>query len=207
LWLTCGQSRRKAILKIKTDALPGNRVDWRLPLYTVLGALILFSIGPYDLSVVLYLIVAVIVSIFLLHDAIGKRRRQSLLALAIFCVVSTLLVMNYSAVRDECRWLVWSHQFKIRVLAQPESATELKHVEWDGWGFAGAGDTTVYLVFDPTDALSAAAQSHQPGKFAGLPCEVNLVRRLGSHWYAVRFYTDEWWGRRNELDCGSGSAS
>jgi hypothetical protein len=52
-----------------------------------LGALILFSIGPYDLSVVLYLIVAVIVSIFLLQDAIGKSRRESLFALAIFFVV------------------------------------------------------------------------------------------------------------------------
>jgi hypothetical protein len=184
----------------------GNRVCWRLPLYTVLGALILFSIGPYDLSVVLYLVVAAIVSIFLLNDAIGKRRRQSLLALALFLVVSTVLIMNYSAARDECRWLVWSHQFKARVLAQPESATGLKHVEWDAWGFAGAGDTVVYLVFDPNDGLSTAARSLQPGKFVGLPCEVSLVRRLASHWYAVRFYTDEWWGRRNELDCGSGLA-
>jgi len=86
--------------------------------------------------------------------------------------------------------LVWSHWYKAEVLAQRDSATgELKHIEWDGWGFAGAGDTTVYLVFDPTDALSAAAQSHQPGKFGGLPCEVPFVRRLQSRWYAVRFYT------------------
>jgi len=186
----------------------GNRVGWRLPLYTVLGALILFSIGPYDLSVVLYLFIVAIVSMFLLTDAIGKRRRQSLLALVIFWAVSAVLVRNYSAVRDECRWLVWSHEYKTKVLAERDSAAgELKHIEWDGWGFPGAGDTTVYLVFDPTDALSAAARSHRPGKFGGLPCEVPLVHRLESHWYAVRFYTDEWWGRRNALDCGSGSAS
>ena len=186
----------------------GNRVDWRLPLYTVVGALILFSIGPYDLSVVIYVFVGAIVSMFLLSDAIGKRRRQSLLALVIFWAASAILVRNYSAIRDECRWLVWSHEAKPQVLAQRDSATgELKHIEWDGWGFAGAGNTTVYLVFDPTDALSAAARSRRPGKFGGLPCEVPLVHRLQSHWYVVRFYTDELWGQRNALDCGSGSAS
>jgi len=62
----------------------------------------------------------------------------------------------------------------------------------------------VFLVFDPTDSLSAAAKSHSPGKFKGIPCEVPLVRRLESHWYTVRFYTDEYWGRRNALDCGLG---
>jgi hypothetical protein len=98
--------------------------------------------------------------------------------------------------------LIWSRDYKAEVLAQKDSARgELKHVEWDGSGFPGAGDTTVYLVFDPTDALSAAAKSHRPGKFNGIPCEVSLVHRLESHWYAVRFYTDEWWGRRNALDC------
>jgi hypothetical protein len=184
----------------------GNRVDWRLPLYTVLGAIILFGIGPYDLSVIVYLFAVAIVSLFLLNDAFGKRRRQSLLALVIFWAVSAVLVGNYSAIRDEYRWLVLSHEYKPVVMAQRASETgELKHIEWDGWGFAGA-DTTVYLVFDPTDALSAAAQSHRPGKFAGLPCEVPLVHRLQSHWYAVRFYTEESWGGRNTLDCGSGSA-
>jgi hypothetical protein len=186
----------------------GNRVEWRLPLYALLGALILFSIGPYIFSVVLYLLIVAIVSVLLLNDAIGKRRRQSLLALVVFWVVSAVLVKNYSAIRDECRWLMWSHEYMAKVLAQRDSATgELKHIEWDGWGFPGAGDTTVYLVFDPTDALSAAPRSNRPGTFDGLPCELPLVRRLESHWYAVRFYTDEWWGRRNALDCGSGSAS
>jgi hypothetical protein len=183
----------------------GNRFDWRLPLYTVLGA-ILFGIGPYDLSVILYLFAVAIVSLFLLNDAFRKRRRQSLLTLVIYWAVSAVLVMNYSAIRDECRWLAWSYKYKPMVMAQRMSAPgELRHIEWDGWGFAGA-DTTVYLVFDPTHALSSAAQSHGPGKFDGLPCEVPLVRRLQRHWYAVRFYTEESWGGRNTLDCGSGSA-
>jgi len=80
----------------------------------------------------------------------------------------------------------------------------LKHIEWDGWGWGGQ-DTTVYLVFDPTNSLSAAAKVGQPGKFSGIPCEVFLVHRLESQWYTVQFYTNEFWGRRNALNC-AGSA-
>jgi hypothetical protein len=184
----------------------GSRVDWRLSVYTVLGGLILFTIGPYDLSVIAYLFIASIVSMFLLTDAIGKRRRQSLLALVILWAVSAVLVQNYSAIRDQGRWLVSSHGYKVKVLAQPNSATaEMKHIEWDVWGFAGAGDTTVFLVFDPTDSLSEAARNHHPGKFDGIPCEVSFVRRLERGWYAVRFYTDEYWGQRNALNCAAAS--
>jgi hypothetical protein len=67
------------------------------------------------------------------------------------------------------RRLVWAHCQKAEVLAQPSVTGELKHIEWDGWGCAGQ-DTTAYLVFDPTDSLSAAAREHRPGKFNGIPC-------------------------------------
>jgi hypothetical protein len=178
----------------------GNRVDWRLPLYTVLGALILFSAGPHDLSVVLYLLVVAIVSIFLLNEAIGKRRRQSLLALVIFWAVSAALVKNESAICNTGRWLVWAHHYKAVVLAEPESAKgEFKHIEWDGWGMF-AQNTYVFLVYDPTDSLSLAAKGHQPGKIEGIPCEIDRVRRLESHWYSVQFYTGDYWGQQN-ADC------
>ena len=99
------------------------------------------------------------------------------------------------------RWLVWSRSYKAEVFAQRNPANgELKHIEWDGWGWGGE-DTTVYLVFDPTDSLSAASQEHRPGKFNGIPCEVPLIERMEKNWYVVRFYTDEWWGRRNALNC------
>lgn len=118
--------------------------------------------------------------------------------LAMFWATSAILVGNYLAVRTAARWSVWSHDYKLKVLAKPASPNgELKHTEWDGWGFAGAGDTTVYLVFDPTDSLSAAATSHQSGKFSGIPCDVFRVRRLESHWYTAQFYTDEYWGQCN----------
>jgi hypothetical protein len=101
---------------------------------------------------------------------------------------------------DASRWLAKSQDYKSEVLAQPAAIGELKHIEWDGWGWAGQ-DTTVYLVFDPTDSLSAAAKSQRPGKFSSLPCEVFLVRRMEDHWYTVQFYTNEFWGRRGALNC------
>jgi hypothetical protein len=183
-------------------ALRRNPVAWLLPVCTILGALLLFSFGSADVAVILYVCAIAIVGLILLSDAIVSRRRQPVWALIFFLAVSAAILKNYSAVRDDCRWLVWSHSYKPRVLAQRDSvANEFKHVEWDGWGFPGAGDTTVYLVFDPTDALSSAARGHLSGKFPGLPCEVDVVHRLESHWYAVRFYTDDQWGQRAAFDC------
>jgi hypothetical protein len=74
----------------------------------------------------------------------------------------------------------------------------LRHIEWESTGFAGVANSTLYLVFDPTDSLGAA---RSPGKFEGIPCEVLRVHRLERHWYAVLFYTDESWGERNQLNC------
>jgi hypothetical protein len=83
--------------------------------------------------------------------------------------------------------------YKAQVLAQPPSE-ELKHADWDGSGFAGA-DTTVFLVFDPTDSLAAATGALPPIKARGLPCEVVRIRRLDRRWYTVLFYTDTYWGQ------------
>ncbi len=116
-------------------------------------------------------------------------------------VVAVMFLWNSYAVRIKAKWLLYSHHFKTEVLAQSGStAGDFKHIEWDGWGWAGE-DTTVYLVFDPSDSLSAAARNQRPGKFSGLPCEVAQVSRLEPNWYSVQFYTNELWGRRNALDC------
>ena len=150
----------------------------------------------------LYLLVAVpIVSLVLLILAIRKKGRERLSILSMLVVywgVSAVLVRNQLAVRDTARWFLWSKGYKAEVLAQPGSASgELKHVEWDGWGFPGAGDTVVYLVFDPNDLLAAEGKGHHTGKLSGIPCAVPLVRRLESHWYSVMFYTDTDWGHCN----------
>jgi hypothetical protein len=112
------------------------------------------------------------------------------LAAVVVLVAVLLIIGNTYAVRTEIRWFSRSREYKTRVLAQPVSATGgLKHIEWDGWGWAGQ-DTTVYLVFDPTDLLAPAATNDRPGKYEGLPCEVARVARLESHWYTVQMYTN-----------------
>jgi hypothetical protein len=130
----------------------------------------------------------------------SSRKRMALtigLALFVFLVLAVPIVLRpifgYPGPINYARWLVWSRSYKAEVLAQPTSANEeLKHIEWDGWGYAGM-DTTVYLVFDPTNALSRA-EGHHPGKFSGIPCEVPLVKRLEDKWYTVQFYTETAWG-------------
>src|SRR6266403_2388687 len=124
-------------------------------------------------------------------------RSKRLLALSVFVVIASVLVWNFSETKTEARWLVSSHRYKSEVSAQPTPTSgEFKHIEWDGWGWAGQ-DTTVYLVFDPADSLSLAASTHLSGKFAGIPCEVPEVSRFESQWYAVTFYTNQEWGRCN----------
>jgi hypothetical protein len=128
-----------------------------------------------------------------------KRMRKILLFViaALGCVAISALwwvvIEHRSAIGTSAKWLLRSHDYKAEVLAQPGTTNgELKHVGWDGWGWGGQ-DTVIYLVFDPTDSLSQAASSHQPGKYSGIPCEVFLVRRLESQWYTVWFYTNYDW--------------
>lgn len=100
----------------------------------------------------------------------------------------------YRPLRTSTRWLIHSHSYKRQLLAQQTPADGfLKHQEWGGWGSPGAGDTVVYLVFDPSDSLEKAAHSHSRSKFEELPCEVARVGRLESQWYTVLFYTDTDW--------------
>ncbi len=117
--------------------------------------------------------------------------RASLIVLAI---IAAVVLWEYEPTRTEIRWLTVSGGYKARVLAQPTPLSEeLKHVEWDGWGFVSMY-TTEYLVYDPTDSLAVAASSGEAGKFAGLPCKVPVVRKMERGWYVVRFYTEQAWG-------------
>ena len=176
-----------------------DRFNWWLPFYAVATALVVFvplMIWSAD-GDILYLLIALIVSVGLALFAIryGGRRRLSILAmLVVYLAVSWALTKHSFDVRNACRWLLWSKAYKAKVLAQSTfSNGELKHVEWDGWGFPGAGDTVVYLVFDPNNSLAAAARSQSPGKFGGVPCEAPSIRRMEGNWYTVRFYTETDW--------------
>jgi hypothetical protein len=137
--------------------------------------------------------VLLIIGLGVLIYAAIRRNLRIALALAAFWTASALLFIYPSEARSPIKWLLWSSDYKKQVLAQPAPANgDFKHIEWDAWGWAGINNTA-YLVFDPTDSLVAAAKSHQPGKFNGIPCIVPRVRRLQSHWYTVLFYTDKNW--------------
>jgi hypothetical protein len=125
----------------------------------------------------------------------GRQRLITLYALVAYLVVPILVLTHYSLVRDHIRWFLLSGGYKAKVWAQPTFANEeLKHAEWDIWGFAGM-ETTVFLVFDPTDSLAAALGAQPPVKARGLPCDVVRIRRLDRQWYVVLFYTDTYWGQ------------
>jgi hypothetical protein len=182
-----------------------DRFKWRPSLYAAVGPVIVFLplvISSADLGVILYLFVAIpIVSVVLLTLTVRKKGRQRLSMLSMLVVywaVSAALVGNDTALREATRWSLWSKRYKADVLRQPDSASgELKHAEWDGWGFAGSGNTIVYLVFDPNDSLAPQAKAHSAGRFSGIPCEVDRVRRLENYWYSVLFYTGTDWGHCN----------
>jgi hypothetical protein len=110
-------------------------------------------------------------------------------------VVILLAAVIFSAkIQDKVRWVFQSHEYKAKIFALPKPANGLlKHIEWDGWGFPGAGNTVVYLVFDPTDSLSAATKSSPAPHFSGIPCDVDRVEQLESHWYTVLFYSGTSW--------------
>ena len=183
-----------------------NRFDWRLPAYAAVGALVLFvpiMIFGSDMGEFLYIVVAVpIVSFLVVIAAIPTRglwpRLAVLAMLPVYWAVSLGLFVSSRELHTITRWLIWSKDYKAQVLAQPDPGNGImKHIEWDSWGFPGAGDTTVYLVFDPNDSLSWAARNHSEGTFTGIPCEVYRVRSLESHYYTVLFYTNTDWSDCN----------
>jgi len=114
-----------------------------------------------------------------------------------FYVLAALLiaVVAYWCIElTPVRWFLLSKHYKAQVMAQPNTQNgNLKHIAWEGWGFPGVGDSVVYLVFDPKDALSAPATDRSHGTFSGIPCEVYRVDRLENGWYTVFFYTETDW--------------
>jgi hypothetical protein len=108
-------------------------------------------------------------------------------------VIAVVLVWANSNLNYRFRWLLSARSYKASVLSQPNPPNEqLKHIEWDGWGWAGQ-NTVVFLVFDPTDGLAAAARYNPPIKYDHIPCEVDRVLRMERQWYTVEFYTNSTW--------------
>ena len=181
-------------------ALGRIRFAWWFPICAAgCGALVLFplTVASSDLSAIFYALItvpSVCVLLFLTYYNNQGRRRVAVLSIfAVFVFFTAVLFTHFLDTRDSVRWFIYGRSLKAEVLAQPDPIpTSLKHIEWEGWGFAGS-DTTVYLVFDPKDALAHAANLQKSGRFASLPCEVYRVRRRENEWYTVQFYTDTAW--------------
>jgi hypothetical protein len=178
--------------------MESRRLDWQMFLYATLAAIAVFI--PLLISenidfLYLFFIMPglIILGLSALIYAAFRKNLRTAAMVATFWLVSAFLFLHSSDVRAPFKWLLFSRQYKQRVLARSDPPDgDFKHVEWDGWGWAGI-DTTVYLVFDPADSLAAAAKSEDSGKFNGIPCEVPWVHRMASQWYTVMFYTDKNW--------------
>ena len=187
------------------NKIEAGSFNWWLPLcvgFIALFISILIAVCQADTALLLSLIFGVILIVFsialLVYTAFAKGRQKWLTLLAALATVwgvSALVFVNQGQIRTKARWLVWSRNYKDRVLVQKAPTNgEFQHVQWDGWGWGGE-DTAVYLVFDPRDSLSSAISTRKQGKFDGIPCAVHEVSRLESQWYAVHFYTNEYWDR------------
>jgi len=120
----------------------------------------------------------------------------ALLAISSFFAIAeftTAWSFDYFGWHSRAKWLLSSSEYKTKMMSEPIAQDgSLRHLEWDGWGFAGS-DTTVYLVFDPKNQLVPTSNIGRSGKYQGIPCEVYRVRRLEQDWYIVQFYTEQDW--------------
>lgn len=193
------------------QAADREEFNWRLPIYAITAAsvlLLLLFVWSADADLLYILIVAPIVCLvsfgLIIAAAVRRKFRRSLrmlLMLTLFLLISGTLLMSEAALRPRLRWFLFARNYKAQVIAQPIPVNgELKHVEWDGWGGVPVGDWTAYVVFDPSDILSEAAKSNSSGReFKGIPCDVDDIRRLESHWYSVTLSMNEFWGN----NCGA----
>jgi hypothetical protein len=199
---------------IEETAEPGRR-KWWLPRCVAIFEIVIFIpiaishpdtaffLGIFLILPILSVGSAVLIVLFF-RSAFGSGRFRPLpllTTLAILWLIPAGLVLSERthpfALHETARWLGRSKEYKDKVLAQPASNDELRHIEWDGSGFAGIANQTVYLVFDPSDSLSAGGEGRGRNQFNGIPCEVRSVQRLESHWYSIVFYTDQDWSHCN----------
>jgi hypothetical protein len=117
--------------------------------------------------------------------------RTSLFAVLFFLLVSVSMFLSTEHLRPWARWLVASGRYTNLVLQQePDAQTGLRHIDWDGWGWAGM-DTSVELVYDPTDSLAHEIKYNPKGRFAEIAEKTHFIQRLGRGWYSLTLYTDQ----------------
>jgi hypothetical protein len=156
-----------------------------------------------DLGTLLYLVgVAILGTLALLLGIALRRDRQQRTmwgaAAGAFLIVTAGVVFSQSQIRPHLLWLVWSNRYKSEALANSTVGNgEFKHVEWDGdgWGSGATGDWMGYVVYDPSDSLSATTKNKVPTEYKGIPCKVILVRRLEKQWYSVVLDMNQFWDK------------
>ena len=188
------------------DGRTVGRLDWHLPAAAAVGSSFLFLISlalSADGAIFFYWPAVFFLSLALLVGVVSsqKRRLSFLLALLVFAATSFAMSKvpfeeRYQT-RNAIRWFLWSKSFKAEVLSQPDHSDKgWKHLECDGWGFAGAGDTSVYLVYNPSNLLEEASKTQFGGAvLTPTPRGVVHVQRLEKDWYSVVFPTDADWER------------
>jgi hypothetical protein len=178
---------------------PATQPVWKMPLFGLSAAVVAHlpdmisgnGLAPFLLTCILLIVSGVIV-LAVVAANVRRNLLPALAMLATFCLVAWLLFKVSYDFYTTGRWLAHSKQYKAEVMAEPQPANgELKHIEWDGWGFAG-NDTVVYLVFEPARELTTVPETTS-GRYVGIPCAVWRVRRLEPHWYYVVFYTNTDW--------------
>lgn len=171
-----------------------------LPVYGLAGAAAFTFVLTDDLfQTFLWFVVAPLLALALLHALLFRSWSMAGAIAFLFAASAFLIALQRDDpywMRSESRWLFRASSYKQLVLAQPLSPQELKHVEWDGWGGAAVGDTTMYLVFDPNDSLLQASRDGSSGAVSGVPAPVDRVHRLEPHWYTVLLPTDFQWQDR-----------
>ena len=192
------------VFRYRLEPARRDQLIWWLPLAAVItsaGVFLFLMVRSANDSVLFIVLIAPIVCFIvllsLLVAAILKRPRlclSLLLALVGFVAISWSLERNEETLRPFIRWHLWSRHYKTELMTQPNPTDgNLKHMEWDAWGFVPSGFNVTYLVFDASDSLATAASARVPGRFGGIPCAVPRVFRLEKQWYGVRFYTNEDW--------------
>ncbi len=142
--------------------LMGQPFSWRLAALGGVCALVVSlpeliygnDFGAFLIGTCAFAVITVMLHITALVNV--RRKVHSVFAmLAAYCLLLWVLHHISSDVRTHCRWVLEGADYKHQVLERPQSPSKgLKHVEWEEWGFVATGDTTVYLVVDPSDDLA-----------------------------------------------------
>ena len=179
-----------------------NKRFWCLPSAGALAAFILYIpflyAKSFDLESIGYILLLLLLTVALAIGILVRRivskqwvSGASVFAAFAFLGVSISLFFATTHLRPWARWLVASGRYTSLVLQQePDPQTGLRYIEWDGWGWAGM-DTSVDLVYDPTDTLAHEIRYNPKGRFAAIAEKTHFVQKMGRGWYSLTLYTSE----------------